>query len=92
MASNRIIDDSAWTFQRGQAWHAAQDLVTHAVALSYPKQGYEVLMFPDSSDLHWGSFLTQVPEAELGGLLAVEDMSHEPMGFLSGTFRSAQVR
>ena len=92
MASNKTIEESAWTPRRAQAWLAAQDLVAHAVALSYPKQGYEVLMFPDSSDLHWGSFLTQVPEAELGGLLAVEDMSHEPMGILSGTFRGAQVR
>ena len=49
-------------------------------------------MFPGASDLHWGSFLTQVPEAELDGLLAVKDMSHEPMGFLIGTFRGAQVR
>ena len=92
VASNKTIEESAWTPRRAQAWLAAQDLVAHAVALSYPKQGYEVLMFPDASDLHWGSFLTQVPEAELGGLLAVEDMSYEPMGFLSGTFRGAQVR
>ena len=92
VASNKTIEESAWTPRRAQAWLAAQALVAHAVALSYPKQEYEVLMFPDSSDLHWGSFLTHVPEDELGGLLAVEDMSHEPMGFLSGTFRGAQVR
>ena len=90
-ASNRIIDDSAWTFRRGQAWHAAQDLVAHAVTLSHPKEGYEPLMFLHASDLHRGSFLTQVPAAELDGPLAVEDMSHEPMGFQRGTFREPHV-
>ena len=92
VASNRIIDNSAWAFQRGQAWHAAQDLVAHAVTLSHPKEGYEPLMFLHASDLHRGSFLTQVPAAELDGPLAVEGMNHEPMEFLSGTFRGPQVR
>ena len=31
------------------------------------KDGYEVLMFPDASDNNWGSFLTQVPTADLEG-------------------------
>ena len=45
-----------------------QDLVANAVALSHPKDGYEVLVFPDASDNHWRRFLTQVPTAELEGV------------------------
>ena len=71
------------------AWGNAQDLVVNAVALSHPKDGNEVLMVPDASDNHWGSFLTQVPTAELEGGVEVEKISHEPHGFLSGTFRSS---
>ncbi|CAM9635089.1 unnamed protein product, partial [Discosporangium mesarthrocarpum] len=33
----------------------------------------------------------QVPMAELAGDIAVEDMSHEPLGFLSGSFRGPQL-
>ena len=44
-------------------------------------------MFPDASDEHWGSFLTQVPQDELDRGVSVEDMTHEPLGFLSGTFK-----
>ena len=66
--------------------------MVNAVALSYPKEGYKVLMFPDASDNHWGSFLTQVPKAKLEGGIEVEKMSHEPLGFLSGTFRGSQQR
>ena len=47
-------------------------------------------MFPDASDNHWRSFLTQVPTAELEGGVEVEKVSHELLGFLSSTFRGLQ--
>ena len=37
-----------------------------------PKDRYEVLMFPDASDNHWGSFLTQAPTVELEDGIEVE--------------------
>ena len=46
--------------------------MVNTVALMHPKDGYEVLMFPDASDNHWGSFLTQVPTAKLEGGIEVE--------------------
>ena len=62
------------------------------MALSHPKSGYEVLMFPDAYDDHWLTFLKQVPTAELEGGVEVKKMSHEPLGFLSDTFRDSQQR
>ena len=47
-------------------------------------------MFPDASDAHWASFLTQVPQEELDRGVSVEDMTHEPLGFLSETFKGSQ--
>ena len=44
-----------------------------------------VMMFPDASDKFCGSSITQVPTVELGGV-AIADMAHEPLVFLSGTF------
>ena len=66
--------------------------MANAVALSHPKDGYEVLMFPDASGNHWGSFITQVPTSELEGSVEMENMSHEPLMFVSGTFRGSQQR
>ena len=54
-----------------------------------PKPGWAVLMFPDASDEHRGIFLTQVPQGELDGGVPVEDITHEPLGFLSGTFKGS---
>ena len=56
VASNRVIQEDAWTVERVRAWRAAQDLVAQAVPLYHPRPGCVVLMFPDASDFHWGSF------------------------------------
>jgi len=92
VASHRAIPPEAWTHDLVAAWERAQELVANAVTLHHPRDGHVVLMFPDASDEHWGSFLTQVPESEFYSDIPVEDMSHEPLGFLSGTFRGSQLR
>ena len=92
VARNRVIPAAAWTEDRVRAWRAAQELVAQAVPLHHPRPGCVVLMFPDASDLYWGSFLTQVPVEEFRSGLALENMSHEPLGFLSGSFKGSQLR
>lgn len=92
VARNRVIPDAAWTEDRVQAWNAARGLVAQAVPLHHPRPGCVVLMFPDASDLHWGSFLTQVPEDQFRSGMELESMSHEPLGFLSGSFTGSQLR
>ena len=49
-------------------------------------------MFPDASDEHWWRFLTQVPQGVLDRGVPVEDMTHEPLGFVSGTFKGSHQR
>ena len=49
-------------------------------------------MLPDTSDNHWGSFLTQVPKVELEGGIEVDKISHEPLGFLRGIVCGSQQR
>ena len=92
LESNRAISAGEWTSELIGARDAAQDFVARAVALSHPKTGWAVLMFTDASDGNRGSFLTQVPHGELGRGVSVEDMIHEPLGFLIGTFKGSQQR
>ena len=51
-----------------------------------------VLMFPDAFDFHCESFFTQVPEEAFRSGVALENMSHEPLAFLSGSFKGSQLR
>lgn len=75
-----------------KAWITAQDLVAHAAALSHPKDEFAVLIFPDESDKHWESFLTQVPQDELQRGVPVQGLPHEPLVFLSGMVKGYQRR
>ena len=52
VSSNWAISAGEWTSELIGTWDAAQDLVAHAVALSHPKPGWAVLMFPDASAEH----------------------------------------
>ena len=45
VASNRAIVEEAWTFEQVAAWSIAQGPVANTVALSHPKDGYEVMLF-----------------------------------------------
>ena len=68
---------AAWTEGRLKAWTDAQDIVANAVTMYHPRPGCQMLMFPDASGGQRGSFVTQVPDAEMDQNLPVEDMTHE---------------
>ena len=64
VAWNWAIVEEAWTLEKVTAWSNAPDLVANTVDLSHPKDGYEVLMFPDASDNYcMGEFLVAVPKS-----------------------------
>ena len=50
-----------------------------------------LMMFPDASDKFCGSCITQGSTVELGGV-AIADMAHAPLGFLTGTARGSPRR
>ena len=76
VARNRVIQEDAWTAERVRAWRAAQDLMAQAVPLYHPRPGCVVLMLPDASDFHWGSFFTQVPEEDFRNGTAPREVVH----------------
>ena len=92
LAARRVIGRREWTDERAAAWDAVRLHVSEAVPLNCLKPGFSVMMFPDASDKFWGICITVVPTGELTGSVAIADMSHEPLGFLSGPFRGSQER
>ena len=92
VASRRMIAAQEWTDERSAAWEAVRARIAHAGPMYHLKKGYRVLMFTDASDSFWGDCVTQVPEEGLWSEMPVAEMSHEPLGFVSGAFKNAQVR
>ncbi|CAM9974561.1 unnamed protein product, partial [Choristocarpus tenellus] len=85
-----VWSSSSLTLPKPKGWgyrltyFGVVNIVPWAVELSNSRSECAALMSPDASDKHWGCFVTQVPQVELNGGVAVEDMSHEALGFLSG--------
>ena len=67
------------------AFSRVKELVAHAFTLAHLKQDYELFLFIDACDFHWGIILTQVPKKQL-------KVSVEPLEFLSGSFNPTQLR
>ena len=86
VATRRVIGTNG-TDESAAAWDAVRLRMSQAVPLNHLKTGFFVMMFLDASDKFCGSCITQVPTVELGGSVAIADMSHEPLGFLSGPFK-----
>ncbi|CAM9897432.1 unnamed protein product, partial [Chrysoparadoxa australica] len=90
-ADRLTIEPEEWTDDVQRSWQETKQLLQEAVMLAHPKQDWDLLAFTDSSDLHWGLMLTQVPREALAEGVPVEEMRHEPLAFQSGSFRGPQL-
>jgi hypothetical protein len=73
------------------AWEDTRALLMQAVKLAHPgtPDAYATCVFPDASEFHWGVAVTQVPHEDMGK--PVEEMRHEPLAFLSGSFKASEL-
>ena len=60
-------------------------IIAHSVTVAHPKDGYEVCLFTDASDFHWGVIVTQMPKEDLD--LDVLVQRHEPLAFSQWNFQ-----
>ena len=51
-----------------------------------------VCLFTDGSDHFWGAILTHVSDEDFSPGASPTLWRHEPLGFLSGEFKGAQIR
>ena len=91
VASREVISEVDWSETTQAAWQSSRELLEDAVQLNFRRQDFRVLMFPDSSDLFCGGFLTQSPVEDLVSGIPVVYMAHEPLGFVSGGFKGSQL-
>jgi hypothetical protein len=86
-----VILGATWTEEHAAAFSAVREAIVHAVTIAHPDEDKEFCLLADASWGHWGSMLTQV-DAEEFRTLPLEEQHHEPLAFLSGSFRGAQLR
>lgn len=71
---------------------AAHDLVANAVTLYHPCPDSGVLVFPGAFNAYWGRFLSLASRSGYLGGIPVEDMTPQPLEFLSGSLKGSLIR
>jgi hypothetical protein len=90
VAAGISLVDVGWGVAHVEAFESVRRAIVQAVRVAHPDPDKCFCLFTDASAKYWASVLTQIPETEVK--LPVEEQSHEPLAFLSGVFRGAQVR
>ena len=81
-----------WTETHAKSFRAIKDGVANAVKLAHVRDDATLCLFTDASDLFFGAILTQIPAEVFDADGDPNAWPHEPLGFLSGAFKNAQLR
>jgi hypothetical protein len=86
--SKVLLADIGWSEEHSRCFENVKRIVGKAVHLSHPNPENILCLFSDASQDHRSLVLTQVSETDLDKL-EISDQEHEPLSFLSGTFKGA---
>jgi len=89
-ASKVKLQELGWNEEHTKAFDDMKTALAHATTLAYPDSDKALCLFTDASDHHWSGILTQMPHADLD--LDFDKQRHEPLAFLSGSFKGASSR
>jgi hypothetical protein len=72
------------------AFKDLQAAIMDSMTLAFPDLGKRICVLTDASDRFYAGLVTQIDEEQLD--LPMEEQDHQPLAFLSGDFKGAQLR
>lgn len=84
------LSDLAWGPEHETAFLDLQTQIRQSVKLSHRKQGWDVCVFTDASELFWSGVITQCRKGDLDK--DTENQRHEPLAFLGSVFSKTEQR
>lgn len=84
-----VLSECGWTSVHSQAFARVNAIVVQNTALAYPREGWTISVWFDASDIAWGGVVCQSAPSEVD--VPPHRRAHEPLAFLSGIFKGAQV-
>ena len=81
------LNHTSWNTEHLRSFTAVKEALHQAATLAHPDESKLLCLFTDASDKHWAAVLTQIPEEHKD--LPFVDQHHEPLSFLSGSFRKS---
>ena len=91
VAAKALLKDE-WTEIHAKSFQAIKDGVANAVKLAHVRDDATLCLFTDASDLFFGAVLTQISADVFDAEDDLNTWPHEPLGFISGAFKNAQLR
>jgi hypothetical protein len=72
------------------AFKDLQAAIMDSMTLAFPDPDRRICVLTDASDRFYAGSVTQIDEVQLD--LPMEEQDHQPLAFLSGEFKGAQLR
>ena len=82
--------DQGWSSEHDECVANCKDALARMVPLAHPRADMEICVYTDASNDFWGAVATQIPKDDVGK--PADEQRHEPLAFLSGTFKGASSR
>jgi RNase H-like domain found in reverse transcriptase len=79
-----------WRPEQQAAFKDLQAAIIESMTLTFPDSGKRICVLTDASDRFYADLVTQIDEEQLDPPL--EEQDHQPLAFLSGEFKGAQLR
>ena len=85
-----LLEECGWIDVHEEEFARLKGAVAEMVPLAHPKEDADVCVYTDASQDHWGAVVTQLKPGELDK--PKEEQNHEPLAFLSGSFKGSASR
>jgi hypothetical protein len=79
-----------WGLEEQTAYKDLQAAIMESMTLAFPDSDKRICALTDASDRFYAGLVTQTHEEQLD--LSMAEQDHQPLGFLSGEFKGAQLR
>jgi hypothetical protein len=79
-----------WGPEEQAAFKDLQAAIMESMTLAFPDPDKRICVLMDASDRFYAGLVTQIDEDQLD--LPMEEQDHQPLAFLSGEFKGAQLR
>jgi hypothetical protein len=79
-----------WGPEEQAAFKYLQAAIMDSMTLAFPDSYKRIYVLTDASDRFYTGLVTQIDEEQLD--LPMEEQDHQPLAFLSGEFKGAQLR
>jgi hypothetical protein len=79
-----------WGLEEQAAFKYLQAAIMESMTLAFPDPDPRIFVLTDASDRVYAGLVTQIDEEQLD--LPMEEYDHQPLAFLSGEFKGAQLR